>query len=36
MGKYAILNFCKETATGRGGNTQVIMEETGDGLFSVT
>ena len=36
MGKYAILNFCKETATGRGGNTQVIMEEIGDGLFSVT
>ncbi len=36
MGKYAILNFCKETATGRGGNTQIVMEETGDGLFSIT
>ena len=34
--KYAVLNFCKETATGRGGNLQIVMEQKDDYIFSVT
>ena len=34
--EYIELTFVKETATGKGLNTQFIMENTGDGYFDVT
>lgn len=33
---YIELTFVRETATGRGLNTQFVMENTGDGYFHVT
>lgn len=34
--EYIELTFVKETATGKGLNTQFIMENTGDGNFQIT